>query len=52
MIVDDYKGVKVQDAKALVKKMMIENNLADNYYEPESLIVSRSGEECIVALCD
>jgi leucyl-tRNA synthetase len=32
--------------------MMIEKGLAELYYEPESLIVSRSGDECIVALCD
>ena len=31
---------------------MINNNEAETYYEPEGLVVSRSGDECIVALCD
>jgi leucyl-tRNA synthetase len=31
---------------------MIKDGLACVYYEPEGLIMSRSGEECVVALCD
>ena len=31
---------------------MIDQNEAAVYFEPESLVMSRSGEECIVALCD
>ena len=31
---------------------MIDNNLADVYFEPESLVISRSRDECVVALCD
>lgn len=52
MVVKDYEGMKVQDAKPKVKKLMIDNNLADVYYEPESLVISRSRDECVVALCD
>lgn len=31
---------------------MIDNQLALAYWEPENLVMSRSGDECIVALCD
>jgi hypothetical protein len=31
---------------------MIDNNLACPYYEPENEVVSRTGDECVVALCD
>ena len=33
-------------------KYMLDNGLAIKYYEPEDTIISRSGEECVVALCD
>ena len=52
LMVGEYKGMLVKDAKPLVKQYMIDNNTAVNYYEPESKIVSRSGDECVVALCD
>ena len=31
---------------------MIENNEALPYYEPNGLVISRSGDECIVTFCD
>ena len=31
---------------------MLDNKLAAAYWEPESLVKSRSGDECVVALCD
>ena len=52
MLVGEHKGKGVQDAKPLVRKMLLDNNQAAAYYEPESEVVSRSGEQCIVALCD
>lgn len=52
MLVGNHKGKKVQDAKVHVKKELIETNQAANYYEPDALVISRSGEECIVAYCD
>lgn len=52
LIVGKYKGKSVIDAKPLVKADMIEESLACLYYEPESIVISRSGEECIVSLCD
>ena len=41
----------VQEAKPLVKNKMIEDNLAVLYHEPEGLVMSRSGDKCIVASC-
>ncbi|CAG9765535.1 unnamed protein product [Ceutorhynchus assimilis] len=52
MLVGDYKGQKVQDMKKLIQKSLCDNNEAVVYYEPEKLIMSRSGDECVVALCD
>ena len=52
MIVEQYNGVKVSDAKLLVKQHLIDNNLAINYYEPEKLVKNRTGDKCIVALVD
>ncbi|CCF55823.1 hypothetical protein KAFR_0A03880 [Kazachstania africana CBS 2517] len=52
MIYGKYKGEKVEVAKNLVKAEMIAANEAFVYNEPESLVVSRSGDECIVSLED
>jgi leucyl-tRNA synthetase len=52
MLKGEFKGSSVQEAKKLVKDRLIELGLAANYYEPESVVVSRSGDECVVALCD
>ena len=46
------EGMKVMDAKPIVKKFMMDNNLAALYYEPENEVVSRTGDQCVVALCD
>ncbi|CAD6961809.1 unnamed protein product, partial [Tilletia laevis] len=52
MIVGPYKGESVQDAKGKVRDDMIKAGLAFKYAEPEGKIVSRSGDDCIVALFD
>ncbi len=52
LIVGDYKGIKVQEAKKKIQKIMVDNNEAVLYQEPEKKVVSRSGDECVVALCD
>lgn len=43
MLVGKYKGLKVQEAKNLVRAEMIAAGLAAAYYEPEGLVISRSG---------
>lgn len=52
MLVGDYAGKKVQEAKVLIKEDLKKAGLAIRYFEPESLVVSRSGDTCVVALCD
>ncbi|XP_037125115.1 leucine--tRNA ligase, cytoplasmic [Syngnathus acus] len=52
MLVDGYKGLKVQDVKKPIQKMMIEKGEACIYMEPEKQVMSRSADECVVALCD
>ena len=44
MLVGNYKGDKVQDAKIKVKKDLIESGLASVYHEPDGLVMSRSGD--------
>ena len=52
MLVGECKGMKVCDAKPIIRAVLIEQGMALPYYEPESTVMSRSGEECIVALTD
>lgn len=52
LLVGDCKGMKVCDAKPVIRKQMIDAGTALVYYEPESLVMSRSGDECVVALTD
>jgi len=50
LLVGDFKGKRVEEAKPLVKKALIESGEAAIYYEPESEVISRSKDVCIVAL--
>jgi leucyl-tRNA synthetase len=52
MLVGECAGMKVCDAKPIVRQSMIDAGTAFPYWEPESKVMSRSGEECIVALTD
>lgn len=52
MVVGQFKGDAVQVAKPKVRKALIEANLAVAYAEPEGLVISRSTDECVVALMD
>ncbi|KAK2686455.1 hypothetical protein QWA68_015146, partial [Fusarium oxysporum] len=45
-------GETVQSAKSKVRKQLIDKGLALSYYEPERKVVSRSSDDCIVALMD
>lgn len=47
-----HNGTKVQDAKVIVRNELIASGEAAKYWEPESKVTSRSGDDCIVALCD
>ncbi|KAJ3309417.1 cytosolic leucyl tRNA synthetase [Boothiomyces sp. JEL0838] len=52
MLVGKYAGKPVQEAKPLMRQDMIDQGNAFPYAEPEGKVVSRSGDECIVALMD
>ncbi|KAI5636626.1 tRNA synthetases class I (I, l, M and v) domain-containing protein [Phthorimaea operculella] len=52
LLVGEYKGSKIQDVKKKIQTKAIEQNDGVIYYEPEKTIMSRSGDECVVALCN
>ncbi|ODV88290.1 hypothetical protein CANARDRAFT_26445 [[Candida] arabinofermentans NRRL YB-2248] len=52
LTVGKYAGEKVETAKPKVKKDLCESGDAFVYNEPESPVVSRSGDDCIVSLED
>lgn len=52
LLVGDFAGKKIQDVKKDLKNFLIGRQEADTYYEPEKTIVSRSGDVCVVALCN
>lgn len=52
LLVGEFAGKKVQDVKKDVKAYLVDRNEADVYYEPEKTIISRSGDQCVVALCN
>lgn len=52
MLIGKYKGEKVETAKPRVRADLIEEGSAVAYNEPERLVISRSADECVVALCD
>lgn len=52
MLVGEFKGKKIQDIKKSLQKVMLDNKEAVIYYEPEKTVISRSGDECVVALCN
>jgi leucyl-tRNA synthetase len=52
MIVGEYKGKPVKEVKPIIKQEMVEANTGLIYSEPEKMVMSRSGGECVVALTD
>ncbi|SGZ41162.1 probable Leucine--tRNA ligase, cytoplasmic [Hanseniaspora guilliermondii] len=52
MAIGKYKGEKVEVAKSKLKADMIADGTAFVYNEPEGLVISRSGDDCIVSLED
>ncbi|KAG2497803.1 hypothetical protein HYH03_004074 [Edaphochlamys debaryana] len=52
MIVGPHSGRKVSEAKPLIKEEMLSAGQALLYSEPERQVISRSGDECVVALTD
>lgn len=52
MMVGKYQGMTVVDAKPLTKVELLESGDAIAYAEPNGRVISRSGDECVVALVD
>jgi leucyl-tRNA synthetase len=52
MTVGPHAGKKVSEAKPLIKDEMIAAGQAHLYFEPESKVVSRTNDECVVASTD
>lgn len=52
MLIPEYSGKKVNEVRKPIQRSLIESRQAILYMEPEKQIVSRSGDECVVALCD
>jgi len=52
LTVGPYAGSKVMDVKDQIRTDLIASGEAVPYFEPEGRVVARSGDECIVALCD
>ena len=52
LAIGPHTGEKVSEVKKVIQNELVEAGQALVYQEPEKLIVSRSGDECVVALCD
>ncbi|GKU89001.1 hypothetical protein SLEP1_g3201 [Rubroshorea leprosula] len=52
MLVGEFAGNKVNEVKPLIRTKLIETGQAIMYSEPEKKVMSRSGDECVVALTD
>lgn len=52
MAAGQFKGLSVQEAKPLCKALLVSQGLALTYLEPDKEVVSRSDDECVVALVD
>ncbi len=52
MVYGEFAGRQVQDAKPLIRQQLLDSDEAFTYCEPESPVVSRSGDECVVAHLD
>ncbi|KAL2913766.1 cytosolic leucyl tRNA synthetase [Polyrhizophydium stewartii] len=50
LLVGEHAGKPVQEAKPLIRKLLIDRGDAFAYCEPEGQIISRSGDECVVTL--
>ncbi|PAA92139.1 hypothetical protein BOX15_Mlig025338g2 [Macrostomum lignano] len=50
--VGEFAGSRVQDVKKRVQQQLVDTRQAIVYMEPEKEVRSRSGDDCVVALCD
>lgn len=52
MTVGEMAGEPVMQAKKKIREQLLSSDQARLYSEPEGKVISRSGDECVVALCD
>ena len=52
MNIGEFKGEKVEVAKPKVRQQLLDTNEGFAYSEPERKVISRSGDDCCVALMD
>jgi len=52
MVYGKCKGMSVEEAKPIVRQELIDAGDAFNYAEPDGLVMSRSGDECVAAFLD
>ncbi|KAL5966517.1 Leucine--tRNA ligase cytoplasmic [Taenia solium] len=52
LLMGTHAGEKIQNARKLIQHELIEENLALIYYEPEKPVVTRSGDDAVVSLCN
>ncbi|VDO49038.1 unnamed protein product, partial [Brugia timori] len=52
MVTGKYAGQKTAEVKKEIREELITSGEATLFVEPEKKVVSRSGDECVVALCD
>lgn len=50
LLVGKYKDKMIQDVKKAIQKELVDAGEAIVYYEPEKTVISRSNDECVVAL--
>lgn len=52
MVYGEYSGKSVQEAKPLVRQSLIDAGEAFNYAEPDGVVISRSGDDCVAGHLD
>ncbi|KAK3679618.1 cytosolic leucyl tRNA synthetase [Vermiconidia calcicola] len=52
MIYGDFSGKSVEEAKPLVRQQLLDSGDAFAYAEPDGLVMSRSGDECVAGHLD
>lgn len=52
LLLGPYAGSKVSQVKKIIQRDLVQSAHALLYFEPEKRIISRSNDECVVALCD
>lgn len=52
MVFGPFSGTPVQEAKALICQQLLDSGDTFVYCEPDGLVVSRSGEDCVAAFLD